>query len=169
MNFRNSKFALLLGAINGFLFGVAFQFVNTAYLAYDYRRMIVQFNGSPPSMYRAITPIVEYLFFILVFTLASYTVHRFWGTKTKSDIILWQIVAIVAIVVPSIISYVFDQVDMLAGAILWKLERGVWGYHSGVVPHKSDIEFAVLLLCLAFGVNFFYGAVVGKLSERFAK
>ena len=169
VNFRNPKFSLLLGAINGFLYAIAFQPINVAYLAYDYRRMIDRFNGSPPLTVYPITPLAEFLFFIAIFTIASYTVHRFWSAKIKSGVILWQIVAIVAIIVPTIVSYIVDQADLLIGAIQWKLERGEWGYHPGIMPYKDNIEFAVLLLCLAIAVNFFYGAIISKLSGQFEK
>lgn len=168
-SFRSSTFSLLLGAINGFLYTVAFQPVNTAYLAYDYRRMVDRFNGSPPSMIYPVTPLAEFLFFTIVFAAASYTVYRFWSAKIKSEVIFWQVIAIVAIVVPSIIFYIFDTLDMLWGLIRYKFESGKWGYYSGIMPYKDNIEFTVLLLCLAIAVNFFYGVIISKLSERFSK
>lgn len=169
INFRSSKFSLLLGAINGFLYAIVFQPVNTAYLAYDYRRMIDRFNGSPPSMIYPITPLAEFLFFTIVFAATSYTVYRFWSAKIKSEVIFWQVIGVVAIVVPSVIFYIFDQLDMLWGLIRYKFESGKWGYYSGIMPYEDNIEFAVLLLCLAITVNFFYGAILSKLSEHFAK
>lgn len=165
MNFKTSKFALLLGAINGFLFGVAFQPVSNAWLIYDNNRpKTISIHTS-----KLITPLGEYFFLILLFTMASYTAHRFFAAKIKSDIILWQIVAIIAIIVPSVVLYFLKQASYYVGAVEAKLERGEWGYLPGLLPNRNDIEFGILFLCLAMTINFFYGAIIGKFSEHFAK
>lgn len=168
MDFRSSKSALLLGAINGLLYGFVYQPVSAVYYAYDYRRDLVIFNGMPPSMSR-INPIAEYIVWFILFTLASYTVHRFWGAKIKSNIVLWQVIAIVAFVVPSVVLYFVDQASYFIGALQAKLERGEWGYLPGVLPSQNDLEFGALFLGLAITINFFYGAIIEKLSKRFAK
>lgn len=165
MNFRTSKFALLLGVINGFLFGVAFQPVSNAWLIYDNNRpRTISIHTS-----KVVTPLGEYLFLILLFTVASYTAHRFFAAKIKSDIILWQVIAIIAIVIPSVALYFLEQTSYLIGSVQAKLERGEWGYLPGLVPSQNDVEFGILFLCLAMTINFFYGAIIGKLSKHFAK
>ena len=166
MNFRSSKFALLLGAINGFLFGIAYQPISNAWLIYENN---LPRSGISIHTSKIITPLGEYLFLILLFTVASYTAHRFFAAKIKSDIILWQVVAIIAIVVPSVALYILDQAYYLVGAVQAKLERGEWGYLPGLVPSQNDIGFGILFLCLAMTINFFYGAIVGKLSKHFAR
>ncbi len=166
MNFRSSKFALLFGAINGFIFSVAFQPVKNSWLIYDNSRprgtVSIHTHWGP-------NPLEEYFFLILVFMVASYTAHRFFAPKIKSDIILWQVVAIIAIGVPSVALYILKQADYLIGVVQAKFERGEWGYLPGLVPSQNDIEFGVLFLCLAMTINFFYGAIVGKLSKHFER
>jgi hypothetical protein len=168
MNFRSSKSALLLGAINGLIYGFVYQPVSAIYFAFDYRRTTAIFNGMPPSMGR-IEPLAEYIGLFILFTLASYTVHRFWATKINSEIVLWQVVAIFAFVVPSVAIYLIELVNYSVGALQMKIQRGEWGYFPGFLPDKDDLEFGALFLGLAMGINFFYGALVSKLANRFGE
>jgi hypothetical protein len=168
MNFRSSKSALLLGAINGLIYGIVYQPVSAIYFAFDYRRTLAVFNGMPPQMVR-IQPLAEYIVWFILFTLASYTVHRFWKTKIKSDVVLWQVVAIFAFVVPSVLIYLVEQVSYFIGALQMKIERGEWGYFPGILPDDNDLEFGALFMGLAICINFFYGAVIGKIANRFGK
>ena len=164
MNFRSSKNSLLLGAINGFLFGVAFQPVSNAWLIYDNNRpSTISIHTS-----KIITPLGEYLFLILLFTIASYTVHRFFAAKIKSDIVLWQVVAFVAMAVPSVILYIIEQINTFIGGFQMWLETSKWG-NIPDLPDQNDIEFGLLFLCLAITVNFFYGTIMAQLSKRFAE
>lgn len=161
MNFRSSIFALLLGAINGFLFGIAFQPVSNSFLEYE-------INRSQMSLHKVVSPLGEYLFLILLFAIASYTAHRFLAAKIKSDVVLWQVVALIAIAVPSVILYLIEQINTFIGGFQVWLESNNWG-NVPDLPSGNDVEFGLLCLCLAITINFFYGAIIAQLQKRAAK
>lgn len=165
MNFRSSKLALFLGAVNGFLFGAAFQPVNDALNVYQSGKSTLV----TISLYRALSPFTEHLILILLFTTTSYAAHRLLDAKIKSEIVFWQVVAIIAIGIPSIVFYTLDQFRYISGALRAKLEQGKWGYYPGVFPSQSDIEFGIIFLCLAMTINFFYGALLGQMSRIFGR
>ena len=171
MNFRSTKLALLLGAISGAFYCAARQPVEQIYEKYDYYRLVEQFKGFPPNVAEMIivTPVQKYLFWMLLFVLASYTVHRFWKNKIKSEVVLWQTVAIVALGGLSIWSYLTSKIGYLYRAILSKFERGEWGYIPSFGLDSETIEYIVLFLGLAIAVNFFFGVVVAGLTKRFGK
>lgn len=163
---RNTKFALLLGAISGAINGLAFYPALAVYFELQkYRAWQVNINVFQIE----INPVGLSILLAFLFALASYTVHKFWAKRVNSTIVLWQLVAIVAIAVPSIFLYSCEQIAQLYGATRIRIMRGEWGYLPTFIPDSNDLEFAIMLLCLAISVNFFYGLFVQKLSEFYKK
>jgi len=179
MNFRNSKFALLLGAINGVIFYLAYQPVKIAYVKYLwYIKNDNYVYVALPEIYRIARDVGEYFIWTLLFMLASYTVHRFWAAKLKSTVALWLRIAIVSLAVPIVGLWVFRLLAVLFILFLRQFDLCFFPLNCHtpseelaflLVREAVDIKFELLLFGVALAVNFVYGAIITKLSKHFAK
>ena len=179
MNFRNSKFALLLGAINGVIFYLAYQPVKIAYVKYLWYIKNDDYIGvALPEIYQIARDVGEIFVWTLLFMLASYTVHRFWAAKLESTVTLWLRVAVLSLAVPIVGLWGFR---LLLGLFMLALRQldlcfSPLNCHSPteeliplLVRGLVDIKFELLLFVVALAVNFVYGATIAKLSKHFAK
>ncbi len=166
MNFRSSKSALLFGAING---AICALFFKPAFIVFSELEEHRAWQHNIDLSTVRIDIFGLSVLCAILFMLSSYTVHRFWAKRIDSTIILWQVVAIVAIVIPSICLYLAERVNSIIGAYQIKLVRSEWGYIPSFVPNINDLEFAILFLCLAISVNFAFGAIISRLEKIVAK
>jgi hypothetical protein len=179
MNFRSSKFALLLGVINGVLFYLAYQPVKAAYVKYLwYIKNDEYVYIALPEIYRFARDSGELFVWTLLFALASYTGHHFWGTKLKSSVALWLRIAIIALAVPVIGLWILRFLLFLYILVLKQLDSCIPTPCSEqplqyivliLIREPIDIKFELLLFVTALIVNLIYGVVVARLSKRFAK
>lgn len=179
MNLRSTKFALLLGLINGILFFLVYQPVKVAYVKYlwsikndNYVYVVL------PQIYRIAQDVGEFFVWTALFMLSSYTVHRFWATNLKSTIALWLRVAIVSLAVPIIGLWLFPILIVLFILILRQFEICFFPLNchtpseellSFLIREPVDIKFEILLLIAAFAVNFIFGVIISRLSRIYPK
>lgn len=179
MDFRNSKFALLLGAINGVLFYLAYQPVKVAFVKYLwYIKNDNYVYVALPEIYRIARDVGEIFVWTLLFTLASYTVHHFWATKLKSTVSLWLRVAILSLAVPIIGLWLFRLLAVLFILALRQFDLCFFPLNCHtpseeltylLIREPVDIKFELLLSVVALVINFVYGATIAKVSRHFAK
>ena len=118
--------ALVLGAVSGLLFGVAFEMARKMWIAYEIRRAEIEFGElgmSPPLIADALRWQVVPTLCIILFALVSLIVHRLWSNRRKSVFLIWQVVGAAAVTVSFLFVVAFVQrIDLeLIGAWLFGL------------------------------------------------
>lgn len=174
INLRSPKSALLLGALNGVLFALAYQPVKTVYIKYlwsiksDHYVYIAY-----PEIYRVAHDAGEFFVWTLLFAAASYTAHRLWATKLKSIVALWLRVAIVAAVVPFLglwATHLFLFLLTLALKLLSACAAPVCDAPVTEIARRFmreslDVQFELLLFAVALTLNLIYGTIIAKTSK----
>ena|SRR5437868_4152883 len=177
VNFRSSKYALLFGVINGFIFYLAYQPIKVFYIKYlwsiknDNYVYVV-----PPQIYRIASEVGEIFVWTLLFTLASYSVHRYWAKKLKSTVTLWLRVGLVSLCVPVAGLWLLPALILLLILVFELLGVCPYPFNCGVplnnwqeliIREWLDIKFEAVLLTVALIVNSIYGGVLTKLQKKF--
>ena len=180
MNFRTSKFALLLGAINGVIFCLIYQPVKIEFVKYlwsikndNYVYVVL------PEIYRIARDVGEFFVWTILFTLASYTAHHFWAKSVKSTVLLWLRIGIISLAVPIFGLWIFRFLIILVIFTTKQFDLCFFvpvncaissnELMSSLVRESANIKFEFLLLIVAVVVNLIYGTILSELSKRFAK
>jgi hypothetical protein len=152
-----------LGAICGLIFSCIVQIAIR--LDYEYSQVELQEIANRSNMIIDIAePHFDWFIIpatsLVIFSLASYAVHRIYAKRIKSLVLLWGIVGFVAGGVPFLVGYANNRVMRLIGNFEHYREYGNWGELPSVfgVPR---LEVALLILAIIFGLLF--GATI-KLS-----
>ena len=177
MYLRKTKFALLLGSVNGVLFSLIYLPISKIFVSYLYYIKDDNYvHVELPEMYRIARDSGELLVWILLFTVASYTAHHFWAVNLKSTTILWIRVAVIAMAIPILglwvlrlifvfVIFVFAQLDICLGPIA--CHNSTYEVLLMFVRESLNIKFELLLFFSSIILNCFYGVIITKVSNRF--
>jgi hypothetical protein len=177
MDFKDTKSCLFFGAINGIIFTIAYQPVKIAYIKYLwYIKNDNYVYVELPEIYRISRDAGDLLVWILLFTLASYTVQRFWGNKVNT-ITLWLRIAMTAFAVP-IAGLWIVRIIMFGIVIVLKqfsdcdfpaCSESVWSLSSMLIREWINIRFEIVLVSTGIIINSIYGLLLTKLQKFFSK
>jgi hypothetical protein len=174
MDLRSAKFVLLLGILNGVLFYFIYQLVKDVYVKYLWHIKNDNYVYiSLPEIYRISRDVGEFFVWVLLFAIASYTAHRFWGLKVKSTIRLWRRVAVVAIGAPIAglwIAHFLLFLLALSLKFMAACDAPVCNLPLIEMTWLSmreaiDVKFEILLFVVALILNTIYGAAIAKIPN----
>lgn len=151
--------SLALGTLNGAIY-CAVQFILVAGY-YDYLIRLetenIERRGlSPVQMTDMVNKRLVSVWFVLVFTIASYIGHRYWGKLEKSPILLWEAIGITAIVAWNVVVL----------SLLW-IESQFTGQVLGDERAVTNPLFGPISIGLVILTNFVYGVVIGILDKSY--
>jgi hypothetical protein len=181
IDLKSSNSSILLGAINGLLFAIAYQPLKDAYVRYLWEIKPAQYTYvTLPEIYLVTKNSGEWWVWILLFIVASYSLHRYWPRKTNSSILLWLSVALVAIGVPVAGLYLIHIGFFVYGFVYAQFYTDCVTMSHTNVPvcgppiyshylfrELNDVKFEIVLLAIALLLNVIFGSLVGKLANRF--
>lgn len=137
---------LILGLINGLIFGVVAEFVRVWYATIKneemYQHAIEEFNGVPPSMTEPFAYVSVPLLCAVVFSLVSYTIHSYSKGDSRYILLTWQIVGVVALTITVLLT------SMLK----------LTGWQENLI---SPFGKWLLWLPVVIVINFVYGIIIG--------
>lgn len=149
-----------LGALNGLIFSFIVKVAMR--IDYEYTQRELAEIASRDGVYICITenPFKWWVIpsaCIILFSLASYAVHRIYAKRIKSPILLWGIVGLIAGGVPFLAGYFNNKVSHLMSNVERYRTEGMWGQ---LPDFFSFPRLEVGLFVLAVLVGLLYGSII---------
>jgi hypothetical protein len=105
--------AFILGAINGLLFGGAAEVARELYFEYEYQMMVEAHTRRGIYVWPQFVDLLRWHFIpsicLVVFSIGSFLIHRYWTSRPKSLLLLWQMIGVVCATASFIVEAAIEQ------------------------------------------------------------